>query len=360
MSPVFDGPGGLYLLQLVERRPPHNIPIEDVAGSIRETLQYDHVRHYYPYLLGQLRRQTFTRDSSPFWDYLDFQTPIVQVGQTGLSRNDLMRFYGNPTGADLATRPDVVVVGAADWLEGELVLRDLERRGWHHHDWIARARELAATVLRVRHVVAAEVPPQRYATIEAVRATLAANPAFTGRLRAARLIHFQVRAELAGDMAPSAVRRAEALASTLDAQIGQGYLPTADEPISLAERIAMLPPDDETAWREVVRGLDQSAGATPWPDVRIRVEDGAWQFVLPETAWWDLLARTHAGQVSPPLTIANTHHRFLVVLERPIDPALIESQQTRYKTLAFEAESMAIVLRARDALRRSGAIQFEF
>jgi len=360
MSPIFDGPGGVYLLQLVQKWPMRNIPIEEVAGEIRTELQHDHVRHYYPDMLDKIMAKHVSRNSAPWWDYIDHAVPIAQYGKAQLSREDLMRFYGDPTDTKFQTRFEVVSSGTAGWMEGEAIMQDIEKRGMADHQWIQRARELATIRLRADHVLAQEAPPASYATVQAARAALQAHPDYMKSLRAVHLLRFSVRTETDPKMTPSRERSAVRLAQALDAQVGEGFAPTSPEPLRLATRVAATPPGDDAAFLRLMKELDTAVGGKQWPDVHMDVTDAGWQAIMPGSPWSRLLVGKGRGDVSAAQPAGKITFRYLIVEDKPLDLKPYESQPLVLQSLAVQAESRAIVQHEIDALRQSGSIKYDF
>lgn len=376
ISPVFEGPEGYYLVQMVQTWPPHNIPITEVREQIRATLTLDHVRHYYNYLMAQLTRKQYVQNFATTWNYLNLESPIVQLGpERKLSRADFIRFFGGPVDANYQTRTGDVVLGAGYWVEGELIMADLAARGLAEHPWIQRARALAAMPLRADQVYKTQVPAERYAPSQAME-TILNNKLFIQGMRTAHVIQFEVAASkkdntpktgggslLGAPAAPAAPQAGSAEAMTLvnsiAAQLAGGVLPTEPIPVKLTEWLQTAGANPEQL-ASAVENLQRQADNTPWPGVKVSVKDRGWVNVAPGSPWYDSLKSVTVGQASQPVQTGNASIVNMVVAERPIDLKEWEAKPILLRSLAFQIEASKLFAGEVLRLRQSGQVQYTF
>ena len=365
ISEPFAGPGGGYLIQLVERQPEGNIPMESVAESIREELNNDLVRHYYGNELRKLQKENFTQAFASWWPYLNPDAPIARVGEARLERSDYFRYFGDPT--DTNYDVDVLSVGqnTGSWIEGETVMQELERTGQANHAWIARARELAAIAPRVAHVNAANVSPTIYATPEIALSSLLQSPAFTGRLRSAYIVEIKLETDLKG--APTAAERmaAQALTTRISRGIIADKVPTEPVPFKISTWVptarAALDTNDMIGLNGAVETLRNTMTGTEWPYVNVSVNILGWQPVIPGSMFWTALKDVPLGQTNRQ-TSSNSPlvSQYIVIAEKPVDLEPWLKKPLHLQTLAFAAEGYKTYTEKLEALQAENAVTLNF
>jgi len=361
-STVFEGPEGYYLLQIVQLWPAYNTPIAQVSGEIRDRLQLELVSHYYNYLISKMLERRFMRNNSAIWEWLNLEAPIANLDKTTLSRQDYLRFFEDPIGSDFQVRINSVLNGSYNWIQGEAVLQDLEKRGQANHPWIARARQLAELSLKVRHIYAIEVPVADYRTTESALATINASKTFTQGLRSVQLVSFtvEIRQPLT-KLTPAELASAQAQQQGIVAQLGQGSLASPGNPINLKEWVQKQVAGAEDI-RPAVRTLSVAADEIKFPkeNVHLRVEDAGWRPVMSGSEYLTIVKDLKPGQLSAPVPVGSSLVLYLVVAERPLDPAIWIDVPLSLKTTAFEIGASRIYHAELDRLHQSGAIKFTF
>lgn len=376
VSEVFEGPEGFYMVQLVRTWPPRNIPIGEVRDDIRRQLSLDDVRHYYNYMLAKLVQKTYVQNYSFQWDYLNLQSPIVQIDNLPLTRPNFLRFYGNPVGANYDTRLLDVLTAATAWSEGELIMKDLAQRGLAAQPWIQRAAALAALPLKADHVYLTQIPPEVYSTSQALE-TIRNNKQFIQGLRSAHLIEFEV--QLKGK-APTPQQPAKGSATSrtptpppvaaqseelnmqnaVAGQISSGVLPTTPQ-VNLASWVqaeATRTPEQRATDLEGMQTLLDNVNV---PKLKLLVRDKDWVDIVPGTAWYEALKAVGLGHVSQPVKIARGAFEYLVLAERPVDLQDWATKPLMVRALAFQIEAAKLfsgeVLRVRQGGGLDYAIQ---
>ena len=358
-SPVFEGPQGLYLLQLVQSWPPHNIPFAEVSGEIRTQLQFDLVRSYYAYLYAKQAEQHFTRNNAVWWSYLSLDSPIAQMDKLALSRNDFLRFYSNPTGSSFEVNLPGVMADASSWIEGQVVLQDLRTRGLAQGPWIQRARQLAALPLKARQVYLREVPADSYRTTETAITTVMSNKSFAEGMRSSHILSFEVEIPKAEKLDPESLRESQTLAQGIATQITRGTLPVQPTPINLSEWLQKQAAT-EAQVSAAVASLEQALKDTPWPNLKIKVTDKGWVPLMPGTQFFDLFKNVKAGQATPPQLVGNRTSVHLILADRPVDPKEWSGKPMLLRALAFQLEASRIFQTELTRIRQGGQVQYKF
>ena len=363
LSPVFDGPGGVYLVQLVRQWPARNVPLEEVADEIRERLSFDHVRSYYGYRRDKRLRDKLIQNPAGWWEYMNRDVPIARVGSAKLSRMDFFRYYENPTDSEFKIRWPVVLANAADWVEGESVMQMLEASGasTRQYRWIARARELATMRLRAKHVYAVEIPASVYATNELAVQSLTEDPAFAKLFRDVRLVRFEIIPRKDENARDPAFRPAIREARQLDQKLVEGTLATEPAPIDLAQwRASLVGEDGKDEFENALATLQALVKASEWTNVRVKVDDAGWQSVLPGSYWERMLAGTGVGEVSKPMDVVERRTRYLVVQQKPFDFEQMAQDPLQLREIAYWAAVWTIYADERDRIAGEGLIQHRY
>lgn len=359
VSGVFEGPGGLYLLQLVERRPARNIPISEVSDQIREELEDEQIRHYFDYQVGKLTEETAVNDFSHYWDFLHHEAPIARVGAHELKRDQFLRYYPDPTEPDYQVRWDIIRNNTREWIEGRLVNDAVNQRGLGEHPWIQRARYWAGIVMRRGEVYRTAIDPGLYATNEAALQTLKTHQDFLDNLYEYRLIRFRIEPEFDRDMADWERLAARRLTERIERQLTEGLIPVEPVPVQLNEWAKQIEANNEQSLNEKLNELRQVVGATPWVGVRYRVEDAGWQTPAPGTPLRQLLSGVKLGQLSAPSKLGDQVTYYLPLWRRPVDVEPWLDQSLMLQTLAFEAEAGEVYAEQLAQLEQQGQIEFE-
>ncbi len=360
LSPVFEGPGGIYLVQLVSASAPHNIPLESVREEIREQLRRDHVAGYYRYALERLQRQHAINNWSNLFGYLHHEAPIARIGRVALGRGQYLRFYGNPVMPNYQLDRARVASDVNHWIEGESVMLEVERLGLTDHPWVARARQLGALAPRARQTFLREIDPASYETTEGALRTMSGPAAREAGLRAARVLTFEMTPEFDAPPIPAEALAAERQIEELSSQIGRGVLRVEPEPIILAERVRAAAAPGGPGLDVEARALAAALEGTPRVGVRLRVRGPQWVDVVPGTPYYRLLRGVSVGEVGRAERVGTTVRRHLILDERELDLEPWIERPFILQEMAWLAASEQILAAERDRLRATGAIELNF
>ena len=361
LSNIFADKNGLYLIQLVAMRPPRNVPIGEVENQIRERLRHDHVRSFFAYELNQLSDRVGPRDFSYYWPYQHSDAPVALVGGASLGRQQMMRYYPDPTDANYQVQWDIVIGRTREWVEGEMIMQELERLGWDSDPRIERALGLAAVRRMADHVMAVRVPRSSFDTVASARRTLESDAHFSQQVRAGRLIQFRVTPNIESDMPESQRRAALRLTDALIARLELGELAVEPRPIDIDEWWRAHRVEDPATFERSLEDLKDRGEATEWENVRLRISDIGWQTPLPGSVIEDLLAGREPGDMTQPVTQGDHDRVIHLVMDRaPIDMALLEQRPLMMKTLAYRAGCEKMIRQEVERLYREGGLDLTF
>jgi len=393
MTEVFTGPGGVYLIQLVESKPASNIPLEAVRENIREKLQIEHIRHYYQFEMEKIHERCFVRNHVAWFEGLNLDVPLASVGRVELSRPDFLRFYDNPLTPFFEVNWPLVTHNLAAWIEGEVIMQELAKEGITKHRWLTRARELAALHQKAQHVYAQSVPAQSYATPEIALETLKRNPDFVANLRSVNLIQFEIAPKGGRSVTQSEKRAARRLARVIDNNLAQGALITAPIQIDLAQwreeliqavlargsapaaavdsanptalpdmslnpqQPAVADPTDPTI--VALENLNNAIKATLFPNVEVTALPIGWRSTVPGSGWDTPFLGVAPGQMSRPLTLGDVTRRYLVLGEQPLDVQPWLEKPLYLQVLAFRSVAHGLYQETLDRMLAEGRIQYK-
>jgi hypothetical protein len=92
----------------------------------------------------------------------------------------------------------------------------------------------------------------------------------------------------------------------------------------------------------------------------LTVQDADWHPVMPGSEYLTIIKDLKPGQLSAPVAVGSSLVQYLVVAERPLDPALWKDMPLSLKTTAFDIDASRIYHAELDRIRQSGAIKFTF
>ena len=148
LSPVFLGPGGVYLLRGEPVRPRKPIPLETVEGKIREKLYFEQLRHRYQHELGRLRRKNPIVNRAAVIDVVEPRARILRADRLDLSREEVWELFPGFVTEGFALRKWWLQRRLAQTGDLELLARRNEREGWDADPRLAWARGMALTILK--------------------------------------------------------------------------------------------------------------------------------------------------------------------------------------------------------------------
>ncbi|MCH8334110.1 hypothetical protein IIC65_09265, partial [Candidatus Sumerlaeota bacterium] len=338
---------GAYLVQLVSSDDPRQIPLDEVQEEIIERLSHEHVRSHYGFLLQQCSKDIFVNNLAALWDYADLGTPIALLGETVLTRDDLIRINPAVINAYYEVQWDPILGGTARWIEGEIVLRDLEERSLDRHPLMERARRVRDTYLAAREELSGRVAPDSVSTLEAALETLGkgGGPGSPGdaRIPQSRVIEISLIPE---EAALLELGRLEILRQTirqLSATIASGHLPTRPDPAEFAHALALAAADGEGELGAAINAMAGRLDSSPWIDVRVRLDDHGWRDSLPGIAWHPTLIGLKQGEISAPQRRGAYVSYYYVAQSRMTESSAWLEVPMALQTAAFEVEKLRLL-----------------
>lgn len=362
VSRVFYGPGGMYLLQLVEKQPTFTISVEEADAEIRDELAHTHVAPYHRWALALLREETFIRNLSYAWSYVNADAPLVTVGERDLMREDYLRDYPAPTDENYRVDAAQIYMNCLEWIDGELALQGLEKNdpAALDHPWFARARDLAALTPRAEQAAARMIPQAIYADAEAAVRELKRDKATMDLLRQCFVLEFKVDLADLKQSLPSEQRAARRKAIELDNALGQGVLAVGNDPLVLRDWYQSL---NESGWEDfdgALEALNDRAAEGNWKHVELSVTSLGWLEPVPGSGWEHILAGIGRGELSKPLKIGDQTKRYYVINEKQADLDALLEKPLLVEMLLYRAEVARLHAQQLESLQTKGAIEFTF
>lgn len=313
MSPVFRGPDGVYMVQLVsENLEPVRTPVESVSDEIRAALRYDHVRPYYADSFRDLARNKNVEDFAPYWEYIDDRSPVARVGRTDLTRDQLLQINPAIINARYDIQGGLLLTETATWIEGEIVMQELERLGQADHRLIAKARRAAHTYWSSQNNLRRRVDMAKLDSPRSALDTLRSLSPVASGVPEARVIQVTLQPD---DTDPTAIGR-RALQRDLIRQLSEflsaGYLPTRPEATELTGPVQAAAGESDASVAELVGKLNGQLSAAPWPEVTVEVRDLGWIEALPGLSAHPVLPSLAPGEISTPQSVGERVDFYLV------------------------------------------------
>ncbi|GEM_PF-5690023 len=320
MSPVFVGNEGVYLLELVRREEPSRTPVVEVEKEIAARLAHEHVRSYYYLFLNRLARKTFIRDLAWTWEGGAGDGPIAMVGDRRLSRDEILRLNPAVINAGYEIQWGAVFQEAAEWIEGELIRRDLTKRAPGPSRFQDQARRIAREILTAEPVLLARAGSEGAASVEAALRTLGKGEEEAPGLPEARVVAVTLRSTGDGVTEIGREEFARRTLARLEAVVLQGRLPTRPEPTEFAETLLTAAARrGEAGVLDAIDDLEKALEQSPWEGVKISLRHLGWKSSLTGLAWHPSLAWLEPGKVSPPQPMIDRVEHYVVV-ERRFNP----------------------------------------
>lgn len=355
LSSIFFGPGGLYMIQLVENGPVRNVTLTEAEAGIRAQLAHDHARQYHLWSITRLRAMEKVFNYAGWWLYLDPKVTIAGVNAMELARDDYFSFYPDPNSVSYRVDLGAIFANVDDWIDGEIAMQELEKTGAANHPWILRAKELGALRPRADRAMAARIPMADYSVKALTEDDLERHPLALENLRQAHLVEFMMEVrEHDGDL-PSAVRAARRLAGQHAAWLGEGSFHADPYPVNLTEWVAGIAPGSLDG---AIAGLQEQANQLGNDQFAIRISDFGWVNTLPGSGWDFMLANRGPGQTSDLRAIGTRQLRYLIVETKPIDLAALSAQPLVIQEVLYTGRQKEIFMAEWTQLKNEGEIQY--
>lgn len=346
VSPVFVGNGGVYLIQLVSKTEASKVPIDDVREEIRKRLEHTHIASYYRLLYGRLASTVFTQNFAGIWKYADLGAPIALAGERRLSRDELIRINPSVVNASYEVQWGVVTTESSNWIEGETVLADLEKRGLTNHPLLERAGRIADELLAARELLERSVDRAKVATPQAALAALTGKAA-DDPAAGIPMGHVIKISAIPDPEALKETGRAEVARLTLR-QLGEslsiGMLPAQPSPLPYAERLTSAATQGEDELEKALKAVREAIRGSTFTDIKVRIEDVGWKDTLPGIAWDPALVGRTTGQVSRADEPGGGLNYFLIVGTKISSSSPWLKAPAALQTAAFETEKVHLFL----------------
>ncbi len=150
---------GVYLMEVLERRPSTEIPVHTVAREIREILFPSHYAEQFDVIVRERLREKFARDRTDYYHLLSDDMEYLGVGDFELTKGEFLALY--PEYRSVSTRkvPRAMQRTAREILRGQLVI---QYGAGARNDFYLDALDLSEALIRAefaqRHVRASIEP----------------------------------------------------------------------------------------------------------------------------------------------------------------------------------------------------------
>lgn len=320
MSPAFLGPGGVYMLQLVsEQSKPEHRPVAEVADEIRAVLRHNHVRPYYTNAFMQLASRKRIENFSSLWEYIDDRSPVALVGRTDLTRDQLLQINPAIVNARYDVQGGLLVSETAAWIEGEIVMQELERMGQAEHRMISKARKLAHIHYAAQKNLRRRVDMSKVDTPRHALDTLRALSPVASGVPEAHVVRITLKP---ADTDPSAIGQRALILDAIrrmSETVGAGYLPTRPEPTEYAQALRTAAEESDESVTDLVKTFKAQLTQAPWPDMSIEVSDLGWVESLPGLSAHPAVPTLAPGEVSAPQPLGDRTDFYYVAAVRSAD-----------------------------------------
>lgn len=145
ISPVVRGPGGLYLIQLIERIPEEQIPFRKVLEQVREAAERKTLAYLYSYELNRLVMYKNQRRSWGF-NLLEADDVLVKVSHYDVTKGAFLRMFPFVISYPVQLNEFLVYRLVEDILRGELVAQRIEEMGLQNDPLLVQADEIARRI----------------------------------------------------------------------------------------------------------------------------------------------------------------------------------------------------------------------
>lgn len=357
ITPVFEGPGGFYLAQMISATPRRNIPLAEVRDDIRRILTREHLKFYYRTQLGELRKRypVVNYATGLNYEYMNLNAPLARVGKVSLSRPEFLRVYANPVQPDFSVNTPLVMRNVAHWIEGETIQEEMEQLGRGSDRYIIRARELGAIPFRARQTMIKEIDPAKYVS-DGATGTLASVS--IGELRSVLVAQIQFmpgKAESEGEMLAAGRQIGE-----LNALLGEGVLRVDPEPVNVAEWVRQSDFSTSGTTAAAIGSLQGKIVDSQFPNIVMQAALIGWVDAIPNSQWDHMLNGLAPGQVSQAIVTPAMTTRYVVLAERPLNVNSWKSQPRVLRRMAWRVLTDRMIKAEGERMQRSSAITYKF
>lgn len=301
MSPVFLGPEGAYMVQLVSQSAdPVRIPVESVADEIRSVLRAQHVRPYYTTLYGELGEEYRRENFSSLWEYIDEESPVARVGVTDLTRDQLFRINPSIINARYDIQGGVLVSEVNNWIEGETIFQEMERLGQTEHRMISKVRRIANTFEAAQQSIRDQIDLTKMNTPRAALDTLRSLSPVASGVPETHVVMISLQPDTTDPGAFSRQAIQSDIIQRLSETVMAGYLPTRPEPTEFVTAMQTAAEQSDEAVADLAEAFNGQLETAPWPDARIRVLDLGWVEALPGLSQHPAIPDLAPGELSAP------------------------------------------------------------
>jgi hypothetical protein len=140
----------------------------------------------------------------------------------------------------------------------------------------------------------------------------------------------------------------------------EGVLKTEPVPVEIDRWRAEAVAGGGGQIKNAIGDLVDAAEQTPWPDVRMAVEDLGWRTPLPGSPLERQLAGARVGDFSRTTLTGGARTLLLVVEEGRPDFSTFEDQPMLLRTLGYQAQAAALRKQTRERLVGANAIEFSY
>jgi len=170
LSPVFWGPGGLYLVQCIEKFPERQKPFDDVKDEIRKKVEAKTLKFLYDHRLKRLLFKQNYRLMTGRFTELPPGESLILVGPYSLSKDDLLEMFPYVIDPPLKINNKLISQICAEILRGEIVAQQVEQLGLADDPLLREADRIARRIRRADSVLRAALAVPLDFTDEQVRA----------------------------------------------------------------------------------------------------------------------------------------------------------------------------------------------
>lgn len=359
MSPVFVSNDGAYLIQLVALIAPERVPLADIEPEIRSTLLHEHVRSYYRLFSQRLARDRYIENYAPLWDYVELDVSIARVGEAVLERDDLLALYPSAVNMNFVAQDSVILSGTGAWIEGEVVMADLERLGMADSPYLTQAGRIADELLAAQARLKSAVPPESFASVEAALESLSRGKLELSGVPQARVVRISIAPDQAALTDLARLQLVNRNMLDLAETISTGYMPIGAQPAEFALALSEAANQSEAAFDAAFERLADRVERTQWTDLEIQIEDVGWKDALGPIAWRPSLVGLDAGEVSSPEPIGAQLDLYYAAQTRIDEKSPWLERPLAIQTAAFEAEKQRLLGEEVKRIRSMNLLTFE-